>query len=258
MKTAHELSQQYDTAVAALEAMGFGQGDGIPSLAQIATGLTPNDMEWLDWRRVQGHQDALVIAPSVQTIGLVGTAEQPGLLPRAAAATGGAVTYSATPQLQAAYRDRDREHDNAILFRPFSTSFLLGDVTDPFDPGMPANAADEPGLVHTNQTVAGQRDSLMGEKDLLERDWGIQSTRLRAASLGQLVTNTVQRQLTGQPHLDPETSTLLIHYPEQTADGRGYVPRVRSLGRHIAIGQGFTNLANQHRGIRRALRLRTS
>jgi hypothetical protein len=201
------LSSQYGQTTSALGDMGFNEHDGIPSYELVRDAIRPY-AGWLSIRLEAGHHDELVIAPSLQVVGLVGDHDKPGLIPRFDEKQ--SLPTIVNGPIQGFFKDKSPVHDNGTK-DVFPVAILLGDISAPDNPSQPANVRGEPGLVYTDMNVADQRRALHAEQDM-----HAQAGRLFAGvTVGQIIMVNAARRAAGQRRLDVYTQTRLVHYPNR-------------------------------------------
>jgi hypothetical protein len=231
------LSVRWGRSVLGLYDLGFRPRDGIPTFAQVEGAVAPIAAR-LDGRRGEGDVAELVIAPSVQDIGLIGTPRDPGLLQlfdRGQDAGKGTYVWRGC---WGKFGDKAPVHDNGVTAR-FSVAVLLGDVIDPLDPSKPANAYDQPGLVYPNTVVASQRSAIAKEARQVEDGLEPAAARISTIVLANASRRALRRLLVAAglevelPTLDEgRTFTNLVHYPTlpfvnaQSGPKTSYIPNV--------------------------------
>jgi hypothetical protein len=203
------LADQYELMLMALGSLGFGEKDGIPAYEQVCDAVSPDTAVWLNERQEAGDQDRLVIAPSLQAVGLVGSKQEPGLVRRYNRGQSDPFyRIWVWGQLWRQFGDKAAVHDNGVN-ELFSVAVLLGDKTDPQKPAQPANDLNEPGLVYTRLSSDGQKITLDAEIEQQARA----GRQLMAATIGQLIVVSTADRETGLPALSRRGMTYLAHYP---------------------------------------------
>ncbi len=247
------LADQYTLSLATLDDLGFSESDGIPAFEQIRDAINPALALCLDTREADGCQDELVIAPSIQTVGVMGTRRKPGLIPRFDRKQSRHAKTTVSEDLWGQFGDKAPVHDNGGG-GAFSAAILLGDVVDPLNRIQSANCYGEPGLVFTAMEVEGpdgQRTAL-GHEHVRESRQG---REVYGATLGQLVLHSAQRRLAGDPSLGRTLFTLLVHYPNRPVGERDRVPNLAMAGGRLLLGKSYVDYASPDAGVQRVLRL---
>ena len=243
-------NDEYALNIAALGELGFDKKTietDVPAYEQVRDGLYTLGGHLGD-RRTLRAVDELVIAPSLQGIGLKGTTRKPGLIPRFDKKQNGVDTV-VWSDLWGQFADKDPLHDNGTN-EAFPVAVLLDDTQDP-RPGTSkkANAYDEVGLVYTGMTVEKQREALAHDTTMHK----VVGRELRSATIAQIVVANAKRRLECKPFLDQRTFTRLTHYPDKVVDGVAYVPFVNSRDSRLGLDGSDVDYGWVSYGVRRVL-----
>jgi hypothetical protein len=227
------LAVQYDLNKAVLGRLGFDQQEieeQVPSLEAIDSALRPNELGWINQQTAAGYAAKLVIAPSVQSIGLVGMRYAPGLLPRFDIEQ----PKRADTRVSKAWLsigDMNPIHDNGFSGR-FSAAILLEPIGDMLISDAEGMAAD--GALSNDQLLRSTA-SVDAKTQALRKNQSEQAgagRRVVSATISQLVVREAMARYTGQRSFQHKYSTGLPHYPVMKGGSRGSIPTLSRGGRH--------------------------
>jgi len=259
------LSDKYDVCIKTLDLMGFTEDDGVPTYAEVVGSITRAADTFLARREERDIQDELVIVPSLQQIGLVGSRRRPGLLKRYDSIQDQSQQTFIADDPWYKYADTSPLHDNNPRPEKWHIGFLLNDTSNPLKRDVPITA--EPGLVHTNQTTVDQRRAVIKENRTESRRIATRGVNIGFAAVSHLVVINAMHQVQGLSPLDStgESYTRLPHYlylPQKpTTDSFGItkpptVPLVcANPNGQMQLLSSELDKTNAAYGIRRVLRL---
>lgn len=213
------LAEQYGLNLAALDDLGFGEGDDIPALEQVEEAAQPSTTAWLADRFVSGYRDRLVLAPSAQAVGIIGDKYAPGFVPRFDEKQG-FLRKTRTSKHWASLGDKNPIHDNG---NPVSfTAAILLDNTD-HRPKLADQPTDNTGRLDHGTIYA--HSSRLAEKiatfETEEAEQAKAGRYLASVTVPQLIVVTAQeRQLGPATPSGIVGTTALVHYPTFRQDGR--------------------------------------
>jgi hypothetical protein len=255
------LADGYAAAKASLPDLGFTEPQiqkGVPALEQVQEALAPVTA-WLGMRTSDGHEHEVIIAPSVQRIGLMGTNRWPGLIPRFDKLQSLSSQTQIWPRFWTERGDKDLSHDGLSdvgSSLPFSVAILLGDISNPIDTQRAANNYNDPGGVHPDLCADEQRFMLLSEQVA-----HIAAGRVVAGvEIGQIIAANARRRRDGQAFLSTGIITRLVQHPHQevvSPEGHvaDWIPAVRVVGQQQVLGGSPVEAIQDDIVVRRVLKL---
>lgn len=256
------LDEQYDLAITALGDLDFDEqwvASNVPALEQVKDAIDDETAAWLNQQRTKAEMHRrLVIAPSTQSIGLLGESGSEGLIPRFDMKQNHKGRTIIEWDAWKRFGDRDPLHDNGSK-EPVTVDIVLGDTRDPLHPEEPANDYNEFGLVFVNMSLGDQRAALASES-AIHAEFG---RDLQPVTLGSYVLANAQRRIEGRPLFDLATKTRLVHYPNpsgaETTHFPDLMPLLDSVG-PMGLGGYDYKVLHEHpqHGVRRMLHVQPS
>ena len=238
----------YDLTVTALGDLGVKntrKNKLIPDFEEVAAAFSPSTATYLGEHVARGDQPELTFHVPVAQRGAQSlTARISKFDEKQQYST---YTWDA---LLGAYSSTD--HNVARPKSGLTAGVLLNDTTKPKDREQPANEYNEAGLVHANHTVPEQRAAIEREQDAA-KEAGVE---LNPANITEYLVTQAKRRQAGLPLLDKPTVTRFVQYPDKNIDGHSVVPSAYvDGGGRLRLGGAYVDVAWDHRGVRRVVRV---
>jgi hypothetical protein len=268
------LGEQYDLNLAALRDLGF-KGEAlkdVPDFDKVLEGIGLNTLMRLGRRSEQGYQDHLIISPSLRKIGLMGTRNKPGIIPRFDRRQSrekktalDKEQHKSGPYFEQ-IGDRDRRHD------PSAGGDWVVAIELDHRRGADRQSLSEDaprGLRHVGLHTRDQRE--LFKVDAEDNDFDPRLT-ISSMGIGQVfVRNAQQRQL-GEQLLDElppvpdfirsddkgqplHAMTKLIHYPDRQVRYYRHVPVIAAYNGQVALGSIKSGELQSMAGVREVLQV---
>jgi hypothetical protein len=245
------LGDQYELNAEALRDMGFADDEGLgdpPEFDEVLQGFTIPTLIRFDRRRQKGFRDDLVIAPSMQAVGLLGDSDGPGYIPRFDRKQGSGFKTTVLASVWGRIPDRAEAHE------PHSSEgWVMALVLDSgSDMDRSAILSDENrGLMYKGMDAADQRSILATDEE--SHDFG-DTVKLGSASLAQIIIINARRRIQGLPMLDDtQWHARLPHYEDVVINGVPQLPSVGTNGNQINLGASDPKKGFPGGGIREAV-----
>lgn len=234
--------------------LGFGSRelDEAPAFDDVLGEFGMAALIRLDRRRELGLQDSLVIYPSMRKVGLMGTKNKPGYVPRFDRKQGETAQTGVLEAVWGQFTDKDRRHEPGAQGKWLMAVLLDGRTGAGRQPAEQFGDHGSVGILYQGMKAEEQRRML--RTDQADNDFG-DHLAIRSGTLAQIIIRNAQLRLTGQSLLDREQSfTRLVHYPDQPFRQRGHTPCVGSDERgKLFLGASEANEMALKGGIREAL-----
>lgn len=282
------LGEQYEVNKEALRDLGFRPHEleeEAPSFDEVVKtiGGVPTLVK-LGRRQQLGRQDGLLVLPNIRSVGLMGTSDAPGYIPRYNRKEGLASKIHVTDDVWSTYADRAVEHDPLA---PESTKWIVALWLDAGKKSSVLGIGDrhgESGLLYSGLTVEEQRELLKADQEVSEFD---DRFVLAAAGVTHYLVRNAQLRVLGEPLLDSRdvdeellrersrsvpllpffdedrgqeevggTFTNFIHYPNVKIGFKGRVPAARARKRQIQLGMAEVDTSAPGGGIREILQVK--
>jgi hypothetical protein len=246
------LGDQYELNAEALRDMGFHGDEELgepPEFDEILDAFTVPTLIRFDRRRQKGFRDNLVIAPSMQAVGLMGNGNGPGYIPRFDRKQGSGFKTTVLESVWSRIPDRAEAHDPRVP-EGWSIAIVLDSGSD-LDDSLMMSGDSSRGLMYKGMNGADQRDILSTD----EEDVNLGDTvELSSATLAQIILINAQRRVQGKPLLDDEHSfTRLPQYEDVLVNGVPQMPSVGTNGGQLNLGASNPREGFPSGGIREAI-----
>lgn len=245
------LGDQYELNAAALRDMGFTGDDELgepPEFDEVLQAFTIPTLIKFDRRRQRGFLDNLVIAPNMQEVGLMGTDEQPGYVPRFDRKQGSGFKTTVLGSVWNRIPDTGEAHEPHSA-ETWTMAIVLDGGSDLSGSAMLSD--ENRGLMYKGMNAADQRSILMTDEE--GADFGA-TVELGSATLAQIIIINAQRRLQGYSLLDDTPwFTRLPHYEDVTINGTPQTPSVGAHKGQFNLGGSDPREGFQECGIREAV-----
>jgi hypothetical protein len=246
------LAGQYELNLEALRDMGFHGDERLgepPEFDDVLDAFTIPTLLKFDGRRQKGFRDNLVVAPSMQAVGLMGNGDGPGYIPRFDRKQGSGFKTTVLESVWDQIPDRAEAHDPHVP-EGWSIAIVLDSGSD-LDDSLMMSGDSNRGLLYRGMNGADQRDILATD----EEDVNLGDTvELSSATLAQIILINAQRRIQGQPLLDDEHSyTRLPQYGDLMVNGVPQMPSVGTNGGQLNLGASNPREGFPTGGIREAI-----